>query len=361
MPARTELERLAAARPPLLDRTELVIDPATEDQILRRILGTPLSGRRRTAAARRARSARSIRRDRHQALHRPVTAIAAAAAVVAVAGTGVLVRSAVDHGKTPGRRAVERPVAAQPRLPSVRAIAARAEAAVAAASRTGILYVRTAYTPGTTMDGTAVLESWTRGTSDREKLFSAGGGLLSDVSAVIASGQRVRRFIDYPTRTWQTDSIAVGQFGAAPSASYTIAEMLGPMQPVKLPNVPGGQGPDDPRRTITAVTVQGKPMILATFSYPQPFGGSGAAELLPILGSKEQLPATADKTDAVSTKMIWIDATSYLPVRAEIATSTGKLLGSETYTWLCDSAANRAALSPAPVPAGFRRTQEQAH
>ncbi len=240
-------------------------------------------------------------------------------------------------------------------------MAARAEGAVAAASRTGILYVRTAYTPGTTIDGTAVLETWTRGTSDREKLFSASGALLSDVSAVIANGHRVRRFVDYPTRTWQTDSIAVGQFGAEPSASYTIAEMLGPMQPVNLPNAPGSQGPDDPRRTITAVTVQGKPMILVTFSYPRPFGGSGAAELLPILGSKEQLPATADSTDAASTKMIWIDETSYLPVRAEIATATGRLLGSETYTWLSDGAANRAVLSSAPVPAGFRLTAELGH
>jgi hypothetical protein len=365
MPARTELDRLAAARPALLDRTELVIDSAAEDQILRHILGTPpVSGRRRSAVARparRAHYARGIRRDRLQAVHRPVTAIAAAAAVVAVAGAAVLVRSVVDHQNTPGRRAAARPAAVAARLPSLRIMGARAEAAVAAASQTGILCVRTAYTLDSTVGGIAFLETWTRGTSDREKLFSAGGGLLSDVSAVSAGGQRVRRFVDYRTRTWQTDSIAVGQFGAEPSASYTIAEMLGPMHPVKLPKVTGNHGPDDPRRTITAVTVQGRPMILVTFIYPRPFGGSGAAELLPVLGSKEELPATAGNTDAASTKMIWIDARSYLPVRAEIASATGRLLGSETYTWLTNSAANRAVLAPAPVPAGFRFTQEPAH
>ena len=46
MPARTELDRLAAARPPRLDRTELVVDPVAEDQILRHFWA-----RRRPAAA----------------------------------------------------------------------------------------------------------------------------------------------------------------------------------------------------------------------------------------------------------------------------------------------------------------------
>jgi hypothetical protein len=349
MPARTELDRLAAARPPILDHTELVIDPAAEDQILRHILSTPrASGRRQGATARR----HSIR---------PVTAIAAAAAVVVVAGAGVLARSAVDRAHAPDRQVVKSPPAAPARLPGLRIMAARAEAALATVSRTGILYVRTMYAPGTTIGGTSIVETWTSGTSDRDKMFSASGGLLSDASAVIAHGQRVRRFVDYPTRTWQTDSIAVGQYGAAPTPSERVAQILSPMRPVKLPKVSGTQGPDDPSRTITEVTVQGKPMILVTFSYPRPFGGNGGAEPLPMLGSAEELPASAANEGAVSTTMMWIDATSYLPVRAQIATATGTILGSETYSWLSDSAANRAVLAPAPVPAGFRLTPEVAH
>jgi hypothetical protein len=350
MPARTELDRLAAARPPLLDHTDLVIDPAAEDQLLRHILSTPrATGRRQRATGR-----------RHSL--RPATAIAAAAAVVAVGAAGVLVRSAVDDAHAPGRRVVKTPPAAAPaRLPGRRIIAARAEAALAAVSRTDILYVRTVYAPGTTMDGTTVLETWTRGTSDRVMMLNASGGLLSDASAVITGSQRVRRFVDYPTRTWQTDSIAVSQFGPDPTASERIAQILRPMGPVDLPKVPGTQGPDDPSRTITEVTVQGKPMILVTFSYPRPFGGNGGAEPLPMLGSAEELPASAANEGAISTTMIWIDATSYLPVRARIATATGTILGSETYSWLSDSAANRAMVAPAPVPAGFRLTPEVAH
>ena len=259
-----------------------------------------------------------------------------------------------------GRRAAAG-TAAPARLPSVRIMAARAEAAVAAASHTGILYVRTVYAPDTTTGGVAVLETWTRGNRDREKLFSAGGALLDDVSAVIAGGQRVRRFVDYPARTWQTDSIAVGQFGADPSASDTVAQIFGPMGLVRLSKVPGVHSPDDPHRTITAVKVHGKQMILVAFSYPRPLGGSGAAELLPMLGSKEELPASAGSGASASIRMIWIDATTYLPVRAEMAAATGAILGSETYSWLSERAANRAVLSPAPVPAGFRLTQELAH
>jgi hypothetical protein len=37
------------------------------------------------------------------------------------------------------------------------------------------------------------------------------------------------------------------------------------------------------------------------------------------------------------------------------------VLGTQTYAWLRPSAANRAVFSPAPVPAGFRLTQELAH
>jgi hypothetical protein len=240
-------------------------------------------------------------------------------------------------------------------------MAARAEAAVAAVSRTDILSVRTVYAPGTTIGGIAVMETWTRGNWDREQLFSAGGGLLDDVSAVITGGQRVRRFVDYPSRTWQTDSIAVGQYGVGPSASEIVAQNFRPLDPVKARKLPGGVRPDDPRRTITAVKLRGKPMILVTFRYPRPFTGQGAGASLPLLGGTEELPGSAGSGDSASAKMIWIDETTYLPVRAEITTATGIILGSETYRWLSDSPANRAVLAPAPVPAGFRLTRELAH
>jgi hypothetical protein len=240
-------------------------------------------------------------------------------------------------------------------------MAARAEAAVAAVSRTGILYVQTVYAPGTTIGGIAVMQTWTRGSWDREQLFSAGGRLLDDASAVITGGHRVRRFVDYPTRTWQTDSIAVRQYGVGPSDSEIVAQNFRPLDPVTARKLPGGARPDDPRRTITAVRLQGKPTILVTFRYPRPLSGLGAADSLPLLGGTEELPASAGSGDSASTRMIWIDETTYLPVRAEIATATGIVFGSQTFRWLSDSSVNRAVLAPAHVPAGFRLTRELAH
>ena len=204
------------------------------------------------------------------------------------------------------------------------------------------------------------METWTRGNWNREQLFGAGGGLVDDVSAVIAGGQRVRRFVDYRTHTWQTDSIAVGQFGAGLSASGVVAQFFRPLHPVRAQKLPGGLRPDYPRRTITAAKLKGKPMILITFRYPRPSRAPLAGESLPRLGGTDELPGSAG-SGKTATTMVWIDETTYLPVRSDIATATGMVLGSETYRWLSDSPANRAVLAPAPVPAGFRLTKELAY
>jgi RNA polymerase sigma-70 factor (ECF subfamily) len=355
----TELDRLAAARPPLLDRTEVVVDPTAEDQILRQILTTP----RPRDQARTGRP----RTGRPRAI-RPAAAIAAVAAVVAVAGAGVLVRSAVhrvnspaDQVNSPAPRITPLRTVAPARLPSARIMAARAVAAVAAVSRTGILDVRMVYAPGTTIGGIGVLETWSRGSWDREKLFGAGGSLQNDVSAVIARGQRVRRFVDYRTRTWQTDSIAAGQYGAGPSASQTVARLFGPARPARHSTVPGVPNLQNPRRTISSVLAMGQPMIQVTFRYPRPLGSNGLATLQPMLGDAEELPGSAGTGDSASIEVIWIDATTYLPVRVDIATAEGRIVIWETFRWLSDDAKNRAVLTPAPVPPGFRRTAELAH
>ncbi len=347
MPAQTELDRLAAARPPLLDRSEVVVDPVAEDQILRRILATP-PARDRTRTSRRP-----------QAL-RPATAIAAAAAVAAVAGGSALIRSEMMHPPAPPPPGSGHHMALQERLPADQVMAALAAKAVDAASRRYILYVRTVYAPGTTVGGTAVMESWTKGISDREKLFGASGAILNDVSAVISHGMRVRRFVDYTSRTWQTDSIALGKYGSAGPPGQRMRQLLMP-HAMQRPKVPGAGSPDDPSRTITTATVRGKRMILVTFTYPRPLSSSGGPDFAPLFGSGEMLPAAAGRHNAALAQQIWISATSYLPVRAEVTATGGRVLVAMTYDWLSASQANRAMLSPAPVPAGFRLTAELAH
>ena len=57
MPARTELDRLAAARPPIVDHPEWIVGPAAEDELLRQILATAqVTPARRTPARRTPRS-----------------------------------------------------------------------------------------------------------------------------------------------------------------------------------------------------------------------------------------------------------------------------------------------------------------
>jgi hypothetical protein len=100
-------------------------------------------------------------------------------------------------------------------------------------------------------------------------------------------------------------------------------------------------------------------MIRVTISYPRPFP-ENAGDFMPLLGDAEVLPGAA-AGHPVHAEQIWINATTYLPVRAEATGPGGSVLVEETLAWLSPSAANLAVLHPAPVPAGFRRTAELAH
>jgi hypothetical protein len=101
MPTRTDLDRLVAARPAVLHRTEDVVDPAAENRILHHILSsTPdnarLTGRRPT-----------LRRPRTVALGltsaAAVIAAAAAAVITLAPGTHAPARSAGPHASQPTR------------------------------------------------------------------------------------------------------------------------------------------------------------------------------------------------------------------------------------------------------------------
>jgi hypothetical protein len=349
MPARTELDRLAAARPPIVDHPEWIVGPAAENDILRQILATT-----RVTTGRRTPAGRAPARGWSR---RPLIGLAAATAVLAIAGSGVLIASATAHRHTHARGSAHR-LASPAALPPDRVIAALAAKAVDAASRRYILYVRTSYAAGTTVGGVAAMATWTKGISDREKLFNGAGAILDDESAVISHGMRVRRFVDYTSRTWQTDSIAARSHGSGPPPGQLIRQLLAPGA-AQLQQAPGKHRPDNPRRSVTAVSVHGTRMILVTISYPQPLP-SGPAAPAPLLGSTEMLPAT-EGHQSVVTEQVWLDESTDLPVRAEFTAPGGRVLMAETFAWLSPSDANRAVLSPAPVPAGFRLTQELAH
>ena len=95
MPARTELDRLAAALPGILRQTEVMVDFAEEDLILQRILHTVADSAVSTDTR--------LRGDRHRAPRlRLVGVIAGAAAVVAF---GVLAVTELGSGSTSTQQA----------------------------------------------------------------------------------------------------------------------------------------------------------------------------------------------------------------------------------------------------------------
>jgi hypothetical protein len=282
---------------------------------------------------------------------------------LAIAGGGALIRSATTqqhalalaHAKPgSGHRADSRFS-----LMADEVIALRAASAVEVASRADILYVTSKYATGTTAGGIAVMKSWSKGASEREKLFGTSGAMLDDVSAVVSHGRRVRRFVDYTNRTWQTDSIAVRSHGSGGPAGQYIQQLLAPTA-AQLRRAHGNRLLVNPRRSVTTVSVHGTRMILVTISYSPPRPGR-PADFMPLLGDTEMLPVPVNGHQSVLAEKIWLDGTTEMPVRAELTAPGGRVLVAETFDWLSASPANRAELSPAPVPAGFRRTAEPAH
>jgi hypothetical protein len=349
MPARTELDRLAAARPPIVDHPESIVGPAAEDEILRQILATAqgMTGRR-TPARRLSR--------------RPLIGLAAAAAVLAIAGGGALIRSATTqqhaHAQPGSGHRVASPAES---LQADEVIAARAATAVDAASRTRILYVTAKYAAGTTAGGIAVMKNWSKGISGREKFFGTNGAMLDDASAVVSHGMQVRRFVDYTSRTWQTDSIAARSFGSGVPPGQQIRQLLAPTA-AQLRRANGNRLLVNPRRSVKAVSVGGTRLILVTIRYSRPLP-SGTADFMlpPLLGDLQVLPAAANGHQSVIAALVWLDRSTDLPVRAELTAPGGSVLIDGTFAWLSASPANLAELSPAPVPAGFRQTAEPAH
>lgn len=347
MSARTELDHLVAARPALLDHTERVVDAEQENRILRQILcsarpaGAPSAARVRPGRTRSPRLATAV-----------VTGAAAALAATGVlAGTGAFRDGSAGSAARPGGAArpgsAARPggaVAGQVNVISARTLADRTVTAVTGVSRTDILYTRTVFAHRSA-GSTAALDEWDRGISVREKLFNAQGSLTDDVSAVVSDGKRDRRFVNYPSKTWTKDSIQADHYGASSGVRATVDELLEVQRA-------GNQGP---RSVITLVTVNGKRMFKVTDELAADRGGISP---LPRFTDSQEFPSsTIGKAFA---ETVWIDRATRLPVRVILTASGGRVLASETLTWLAPDQANLAELIPAPIPAGFRQAQPPA-
>jgi hypothetical protein len=323
MSARTDphpdLDRLADARPAIASHAYLLVDRSEED----RILGQILNSTRPSAS-----------RPRRRVVRFPVRATLLAVSAAAVAAAS-LVAVNVTARHTSASRPVASPATSTPPVIDAATLAHRTTLAVSAAQK-DVEYTQVSYAAGTA-GGVATLQLWTCGPLAREYLFGANGTPNEKMSAVVIDGSRYRRFIDYTSRTWGEDSIAIGQWGPygdspADTVSRVEAMMFNRESVIRDVTLPDGT------RAIE---------VTRTYQHIVP---------LPELVGPEVIPAWSGP-HSVMRSTVWIDAATYLPFKVTVATLNGTVIESQSLSWLPPTTANLAPLqAQVPVPAGFTQT-----
>ena len=351
--ARTDLDRLAAARPDLLDHTERIVDAQEEDRLLSQIL---CSG----PAAAPVASARPGRAGASRGGTPRLAAVAVAGTLALALGVaGVLTATGAFRADSPGSAAGKSSTgghgggaaASHVRVISVQTLANQTAAAMDSASRTDIFYSRSVFAAGMTSRSNAIVREWDHGIAVREMFFTAGGSLTDDISAVVSHGMRDRRFVSYTAKTWQSDSIKASHYGPAASVSLTVDRLLAIAEHGQAAAVPG-----QPSGQVTTVTVNGRRLFKVSIKRS---GDHGGLAPLPLFTDSPAFPSVT--TSKALTETVFISQSTRLPVRVVLTTSTGRVLGSQTFAWLRPDRANLAELTPAPIPAGFHQTGELAH
>ena len=127
MPARTELDRLTAARPAVLHRTEDVVDPAAENHILHQILSSAphaaeLTGARPHGGADLRDGARPDGRDRtgprRPAWRHPRVGVGLSSAAAVAVATGLAVAALAPGSHAPTQPAGHQPAGHRPSAPA---------------------------------------------------------------------------------------------------------------------------------------------------------------------------------------------------------------------------------------------------
>ncbi|HEY2508401.1 MAG TPA: hypothetical protein VGI58_17930 [Streptosporangiaceae bacterium] len=340
MQAPTEIERLAAARPSFLTDTELLLSRATEHQILAAVLDMPRPMAGTADSRTRAARTRQPPAGGPPGAKRPrvsrtglVTAGAAVLAAALTAGTLTLL-AAGGGGATAGIAARQH---ATPQT-----VAYRTSKALTSAAAADVVYSDVTFAKGTVSDGITTVKVWVQGAQERDEAFSAAGSLVLDSSVLLSKGVRRYTAVDYANRTWETASIRTRGV-PAPLRATLPARML--------PGLPIGPALGQSLGYLSKVALNGREALKLTRTWPvllprvpillAPFG---QAKALP--GVQAFLPMRIS---------LWIDAATYLPLRAKVSGAAGQVLVSETIKVLPPTKANLANLAPAPVPTGFRQ------
>jgi len=248
-----------------------------------------------------ARAAGHLRRRRTAVSAAAVSASAAAVTAIAVALT------------ITGPGPVTRPQ---------NAVLVRAEAALAAVSQENLIQeTHTTYAVGETE------VDWMYGSRDRLAAYGPDGHLLSDDGDRVAGNQEISTSVDYTHKTWYRWEVTIR---AEPSAAPPPCAGVAPLAYNML--VPGPA--DWPAVFRTALSC-GVYKVAGT----ETKDGERLIKLTPV---HPQSPSTT----------YWIDAVTYLPVRAQLR--YGDSTNDQVFQWLPPTAANLTNFD-IPIPAGFTR------
>ena len=257
-----------------------------------------------------ARAARHLRRRRAAV----VASVTASLAVVTAA-------AAVLAGTGPGQGTQAQTAAY---------VLSRTEAALAAVSQQNFIQAI-----HQTLSGGRGSESvWWYGQQERLASYGPGGRPTLDSGNQVAGNQEIFTDVRYDHRTWDRWTMTIPRVAPPSSVPPPCAE-AGLIQGMGLP------GPDDWAAEFRTALSCGVYKVAGT----EQVNGMHLIKLTPV----QPAPATT---------VFWIDAVTYLPVRAEIVYGNGdtdkEAQDVEVFQWLRPTAANLKNLV-VPIPGGFTR------
>lgn len=358
----TELERLAAVRPAILDRTEDVVSPAAQARILGEILAVPGGQRCSRRAARERPGPLGLRGHRASRW----TGVAAASVAGAVLAGTALAWNNSHHVPVASRSSGGPAISLSASTVLTKSIRALDQVGDA---------VEYSHTTGSLNGQAYTSDLWVYRAAERQRLTGPGRADTAGWQAV-ANGTLTRGFIYYDSKNWtlysSTADLAWTRLARTPTAEleanlirYAVASgrwtvtghaVVDGMRAIvvqvsdSMPTGPVRPAAGTRRARPPAAVPAGPMMGVGPFLTPRQYAQARAH------GQTTFTPT------GTSTTTLYISAKTYLPIRQTVTThltsqgvpdSAADQTESSTFQWLPVNQANLALLRPPTVPAGF--------
>jgi len=193
-------------------------------------------------------------------------------------------------------------------------------------------------------NGTTTAEEWSNGEQWRSVTYSSSGQPVYDEGYSTKSGYTL---VSYPTKTWARQAglgLPYAPFsGAPPSVKNGCGRALGAFPVLFRLGLPG-----------TSTSASSLPSTVAEALRTAVSCGTLAVAGHQRVDGTETIKLTS-RPDSLISETIWVDPSSYLPVRVTVRSAAGHSPVQQTadFTWLPPSTQNQAKLR-VPIPAGFR-------